>query len=185
MSAVHFVNHTDYTRDFYRRIARYRVFHGTNGLIIAVAITLLCASGASRLNENANDRGAWMMLLMGLVLLPLLGYAVPYFTTVHGYRAAMKDTKGKPLIVTTEITKNEVTVRNSINQTLHLKYPQITRVEEDKGLVALWTSGRPTAYFDMDSFTEGSGDEAVTFLKERIGEKAETTGKPEAKNTRK
>ncbi len=109
--------------------------------------------------------------IISLLLFAALLYLVPFIRYRTDPKAAIKRDRelcgGNEAEMTFLVGENEISYRTPIGENASLPFSKIKKVRQTKGLILLISDARLCFIFKKDSFTVGTAEEFLAFLKEK------------------
>ena len=151
--AKRFINKTIYTKDFQKKVAFLSTFNKEKMFLPILLMILTIYSGSIELNKDPRSLNAWLMILIGFILLPIIFFLIPYLITMSGYKNISMDIKGKDFYVEAEFTSSLIRFKNSLGQTSNVLYENISNFSLNKNIVIIKDKNqRQAMYLDKNSF---------------------------------
>lgn len=168
--AKKFINKTIYTKEFQKKVAFLSAFNKDKIVMPVILMSLTIYSGSVALSRDSKSLNAWMMIVIGFVLLPILFFLIPYLIAMAGYKEISKDLKGKDFYVDAEFTNNLIRFKNALGQTNNVLYENISDFSLNKDIVIIKDKKqRQAVYLDKNSF-DPPYEEFKDFIIDKIPE---------------
>lgn len=168
--AKKFINKTIYTKEFQKKVAFLSAFNKDKIVMPVILMSLTIYSGSVALSRDSRSLNAWMMIIIGFILLPIIFFLIPYLITMSGYKNILKDLKGKDFYVEAEFTSNLIRFKNALGQTNNVLYENISDFSLNKDIVIIKDKKqRQAMYLDKNSF-DPPYEELKEYLMTKISE---------------
>lgn len=157
-------NSTNYDKNFYKLIAMHKLFIEPLSLIGAFAVVLCCYYGVTLFVGGVYDTTTFVYLALGLILVPITCFVMPYKRNSNAYEEAMRLTKGKPYVVTVKFSLDSLNKKNSLSQSALYKYSEVKSINVKGNLIIIKISKRNPIYMNKESFVDSTYDDFKMFL---------------------
>ena len=162
MNAI--INKTNYDSKFYKLIASYKLTKDAISFIGTVGVVLCCYSGITALMSDKYEITTYFYLILGLVLIPLTCFVLPYRRNCKAYDEAMKLTKGKEFIVEVKFSLDSLNMKNSLSQSELHKYSEVKSINIRGNLIVINLKEGNPIYINKESFIDSTYDDFKTFV---------------------
>lgn len=163
MNAI--INSTDYDKNFYKLIAGQKLFKDPISFVGAFAVVMCCYSGITLLVSGQYEISTYLYLVLGLVLIPVLCFVLPYRKNCKAYEEAMKLTKGKPFIINVKFSLDSLNMKNSLSQSELHKYNEVKSISIKGDLITISLNKGNPIYINKKSFLDCTYDDFKLFIK--------------------
>lgn len=158
------INSTNYDKNFYKLIAGYKLTKDIISFIGALGVVLCCYNGVTALVNGKYEINTFMYLLLGLVLIPLTCFVLPYRRNAKAYDEAMKLTKGKSFIIEVKFSLDSLNMRNSLSQSELHKYSEVKSINVRGNLIAITLKEGNPIFINKESFVESTYNNFKEFI---------------------
>ena len=164
-------NKTIYTTKFYADAALYEVLHSGSATIASIMQLACLLIGCSRLEKGTRDPSALLYLFLGILIIPLLFYVMPYLSAVRKFK---KDYNEKsPTTITAEINSKYIHIKNNKGGSQRYDYNDLAYVKLTKSMLIIGTrlNKNEKIYLDVNSFSGPSyvsPEETCRYIKDQI-----------------
>lgn len=165
MAKVKYTNRTVYTKEFQKKVALANVLQKDKAFVPVLMMMLALFTGSASLNSNPRSVGAWVMMLLGFVVIPVTFFVIPFFFSLKSYKDMEKD---GIFVVEAEFTNSLIRFKNSLNQVFNLLYEDIKEIRLNKDILMIASDkASQTVYLDKNSFTDCDYEEVKELLDRR------------------
>ena len=158
------INKTNYDKNFYKLIASYKLTKDAISFIGTVGVVLCCYNGVTALINGIYEIPTYIYLILGLVLIPITCFVLPYRKNCKAYDEAMKLTKGKELIIEVKFSLNSFNMKNSLSQSELHKYSEVKSINVRGTLIIIYLKEGKPIYINKQSFVDNTYDEFKEFI---------------------
>lgn len=163
-----YINESLYDKNFYRDISIYKIKANPLTGIGVIGMAICLYAGISGLATDSASKTAWMAMLLGLILLPLVTFLIPFVTYAVGYNQIVKDEHFKDLTYSTEITATSLHCKDTRGQSFFLQYKDVTTLDKQREMVVVGVNRTQFLYLKNDGFKGCTPDEAFEFIRKRV-----------------
>lgn len=157
-------NKTVYTKIFYRRISYQKSFSYELISFKIMVVAAMLWFGARLVRQDNTQFGAWLICIMGGILMPFAFFVYPAIKPEFMYKQSLKVTNSKQLVNEITFNKREVDVRNNVGQKITIDYNLITEIRKTKYLIVILSNKFDPIYMDINGFTNCTVNEALEYL---------------------
>ena len=157
MNAI--INRTNYDKKFYKLIASYKLTKDAISFIGTVGVVLCCYNGVTALINGIYEMTTFIYLLLGLILIPITCFVLPYRRNCKAYDEAMKLTKGKDFIVDVKFSLDSLNMKNSLSQSELHKYSEVKSINIRGNLIVINLKEGNPIYIDSQSYIDNTYDD--------------------------
>lgn len=159
------INSTNYDKNFYKLIAGQKLFKDPISLVGAFAAVLCCYSGVTSFVDSNYEISTFLYLILGLVLIPIFCFILPYRKNCSAYKEAMKLTKGKPFLIEVKFSLNSLNMKNSLSQSELHAYSEVKSINVKGNLITIILEKGNPIYINKEAFVDCKYEDFKSFIK--------------------
>ena len=156
-----FKNSYTRTKDVAKEFYRYMLFGRASCIVLHVALVVLFLEGILYIALGHLEGIGLVTLVLALIALRI--YA--YFNAVKMMLKRDVESSGKEVDIELTVTDDHIFTVSSLKDETRLEYGSIKKVYQTKNLIHVRTKASLVYIFVKDSFTVGSKDDFIVFLK--------------------
>lgn len=171
MATVKYVNKTVYDQTFFKKAAWYQTVKGkrTPGYVVLMAFFLIWGTQTIQA-DNSNIYG-WIYSLIGLIVIPVIGFLVPYKKTAGQYAKMHKRYGDQEFVVKAEIDDKKIHFTDYVGEVHNYNLTGVSEVVEDNGLFIIRLVDDDFIFLSQDGFVGCDKESVKAHIEKIIAEK--------------
>lgn len=158
------LNKTTYSKQFYKKIASSKIFKDPITFLGTIACCFACYTGTTTLMGAGINIIAIIYLVLGLIIVPIFCFFLPYSNNCKAYDRMMELTKNKEFYAETKFSNLSFNMKNSLGQSELHDYKDIKSINIKNDLIIINLKKGNPIYMDKNSFVSSSYNEFKEYI---------------------
>lgn len=164
MNKQSITNQTNYNQEFYKMIAGEQISKDPIVLLGTIGVGFCCYVGTKGLFVNAKTLEPYLCLILGLIIVPICCFFLPYKNYCNAYKRAMKLTNNKDFIVEVKFSFESLNMKNNLKQSMLHNYENVSSIDIKKNLIIIRLKKEKPIYINKESFIDATYEEFKEYM---------------------